>query len=100
MGTFVVVYDDEQSFLERWYNERQIHRWEIGNKRNEEEEGNSFGKLPYRVWNVGKYGPCADAAITGLMPPPLLELQVIVSIILLLQIQILFYIFWGVYVTF
>lgn len=40
------------------------------------DSGNSLEKLPYQVWNVSKYGACADAAITGVMPPPLMELQV------------------------
>ncbi|EPS61151.1 hypothetical protein M569_13648, partial [Genlisea aurea] len=31
--------------------------------------------LPYQIWNVNKYGICADAAITGDMPPPLMEIQ-------------------------
>lgn len=41
-----------------------------------EDSENSFEKFAYQVWNVNKYGACADAAITGVMPPPLMELQV------------------------
>ncbi|PHT42776.1 hypothetical protein CQW23_16801 [Capsicum baccatum] len=32
----------------------------------------TFSRLSYQLWNVNKYGSCVDAAITGLMPPPLL----------------------------
>ena len=41
-----------------------------------EDSGNSFETLAYQVWNVSKYSACADAAIIGVMPPPLMELQV------------------------
>ncbi|KAI4374680.1 hypothetical protein MLD38_012647 [Melastoma candidum] len=32
-------------------------------------------RLPYQLWNVNKFGTCADTAITGIMPPPLVEAQ-------------------------
>lgn len=35
----------------------------------------SFTQIPFQIWSVNKYGQCTDAAIAGLMPPPLLELQ-------------------------
>ncbi|KAJ4809508.1 Rab3 GTPase-activating protein non-catalytic subunit [Rhynchospora pubera] len=41
----------------------------------QDEQENSFPNLPFQLWNVSKFGSCADAAIVGLMPPPLLELQ-------------------------
>lgn len=43
-----------------------------------EDMGNSYERLPYQLWNVNKYGSTVDAAITGVMPPPLMELQVII----------------------
>lgn len=61
-----------QSLLQRWFQEASSRIWE--NMKDPEDE-NSYGKLPYQLWNVSKYGSCADAAIVGLMPPPLLELQ-------------------------
>jgi hypothetical protein len=57
----------------------------------EEDAGDegSFGRIPFQIWNVSKFGSCADAAIVGLMPPPLLELQVTcLCIILLLLLDI------------
>ncbi|CAM8889523.1 unnamed protein product [Rhodiola kirilowii] len=36
---------------------------------------NNHSKIPYQLWNINKYGTCADAAITGVMPPPLMEVQ-------------------------
>ncbi|KAF3783718.1 hypothetical protein EJ110_NYTH31826 [Nymphaea thermarum] len=56
---------DIQNFLQKWFQEMQSYRRE-----------NDYGRLPYQLWNVGKFGPCTDAAITGIMPPPLLELEV------------------------
>lgn len=44
-------------------------------RQDSENSGTSFGRLPYQLWNVSKYGSCADAAITGIMPPPLVEVQ-------------------------
>ncbi|KAH9778995.1 hypothetical protein WN944_014261 [Citrus x changshan-huyou] len=44
-------------------------------QRDSEDLENSYERLPHQLWNVSKYGPCADAAITGLMPPPLMEVQ-------------------------
>ncbi|KAH0986520.1 hypothetical protein GBA52_013697 [Prunus armeniaca] len=44
-------------------------------KRSSDDFGRSYGKLPYQLWSVSKYGTCADAAITGIMPPPLMEIQ-------------------------
>ncbi|GAV60718.1 hypothetical protein CFOL_v3_04247 [Cephalotus follicularis] len=67
---------DIQDMLQRWSQETQGHFWDQKHKRSDLEElGNSYGRLPYQLWNVSKYGSCADAAITGVMPPPLMELQ-------------------------
>ncbi|KAF5208214.1 Rab3 gtpase-activating protein non-catalytic subunit [Thalictrum thalictroides] len=67
---------DVQSLLRRWCQETRSHLWdENWRKREPEDPGSSYGRLPYQLWNVSKYGSCLDAAITGIMPPPLLELQ-------------------------
>lgn len=63
-----------KSLLQRWFQEASSRIWE--NMKDPEDE-NSYEKLPYQLWNVSKYGSCADAAIVGLMPPPLLELQLL-----------------------
>ncbi|MQL87638.1 hypothetical protein Taro_020188 [Colocasia esculenta] len=61
---------DIKSFLQRWFNDG----WEGKLQKTEEGEADTYGKIPHQVWNVSKFGACADAAITGIMPPPLLEL--------------------------
>lgn len=66
-----------QNMLQKWFEETQTHFWGQKPKRQGLEDfGNSSEKLAYQLWNVGKYGNCADAAITGIMPPPLMEPQV------------------------
>ncbi|KAI8006336.1 Rab3 GTPase-activating protein non-catalytic subunit [Camellia lanceoleosa] len=62
-----------QSMLQRWFQETSSQFWD--QKRDADDSGSSHGRLPYQLWNVNKYGSCADAAITGIMPPPLLERQ-------------------------
>lgn len=64
---------DIQSMLQRWFQETRTQFWD--HKRDPDDSGSSFGRLPYQLWNVNKYGSCADAAVTGIMPPPLMELQ-------------------------
>lgn len=72
-----------QSMLHRRFQETQDQFWdEMSEKSSFEDPENSFGRLPYQLWNVNKYGSCADAAITGIMPPPLMELQVSICIAL------------------
>ncbi|KAF7822630.1 rab3 GTPase-activating protein non-catalytic subunit [Senna tora] len=67
---------DIQNMLRKWFEEKQAHFWGQNSKgQNSEDFENSFEQLPYQLWNVGKYGNCADAAITGIMPPPLVEPQ-------------------------
>ncbi|KAK6230734.1 hypothetical protein QUC31_002252, partial [Theobroma cacao] len=51
-------------------------------KKDSEDIGNSNGRLPYQLWNVNRCGTCVDAAITGIMPPLLMELQVISNVAL------------------
>ncbi|XP_024959104.1 rab3 GTPase-activating protein non-catalytic subunit [Cynara cardunculus var. scolymus] len=66
---------DIQRVLQRWYQETQNRFWDQSADRDLEESENSYARLPYQLWNVSKYGSCVDAAVTGVMPPPLLELQ-------------------------
>ncbi|KAE9458046.1 hypothetical protein C3L33_10052, partial [Rhododendron williamsianum] len=66
---------DIQSMLQRWFQESHTQFWD--HKRDPDDSESSFGRLPYQLWNVNKYGSCADAAVTGIMPPPLMEVQVI-----------------------
>lgn len=67
---------DIQSMLQRWVQETHSRFWDQKPKnRDLDEFGNAYGRIPYQLWNVNKYGSCTDAAITGIMPPPLMELQ-------------------------
>ncbi|KAL4580430.1 hypothetical protein LXL04_016622 [Taraxacum kok-saghyz] len=68
---------DLQKVLEKWYQETQNQFWNP-NKDPEEVSDHSFDRIPYQLWNVNGYGSCTDAAITGVMPPPLLDLQVFI----------------------
>lgn len=64
--------------LQKWFQDTHSQFWDEKQKRRGQEESeNSYVRLPYQQWNVSKYGPCADAAITGMMPPPLMEVQVV-----------------------
>ncbi|ONK69028.1 uncharacterized protein A4U43_C05F18530 [Asparagus officinalis] len=63
---------DIQSLLQRWFQEARSRIWE---DLKDPEDESSFGRIPFQLWNVGKFGSSVDAAIVGLMPPPLLELQ-------------------------
>ncbi|KAG6637161.1 hypothetical protein I3843_11G156100 [Carya illinoinensis] len=67
---------DVQSILHRWFQETHTQFWDRKPKKGDLEAPETpYGRLPYQLWNVSKYGSCADAAITGTMPPPLMELQ-------------------------
>ncbi|XP_022982109.1 uncharacterized protein LOC111481046 isoform X3 [Cucurbita maxima] len=67
---------DIQNTLRKWFQESNARIWDPkSSSRDMEDSGNSFETLAYQVWNVSKYSACADAAITGVMPPPLMELQ-------------------------
>ncbi|KAI3703906.1 hypothetical protein L1987_74102 [Smallanthus sonchifolius] len=73
---------DIQRVLRRWYQETQNRFWnQSSTDRGSEESESSFALIPYQLWNVSKYGSCVDAAVTGVMPPPLLELQVAAFIV-------------------
>ncbi|KAL0328417.1 UNVERIFIED_CONTAM: Rab3 GTPase-activating protein regulatory subunit [Sesamum calycinum] len=64
------------NLLRRWFQETDSKFWDQEfYDSNSEDSGNSVVNLPYQLWNVSKYGLCADAAITGVMPPPLMEIQ-------------------------
>ncbi|CAL5193371.1 unnamed protein product [Lathyrus oleraceus] len=65
-----------QNMLQKWFEEAnpQFRNQKQKNQDSEDFE-NSQVKLPFQLWNIGKYGTCADAAVTGIMPPPLMEHQ-------------------------
>lgn len=66
-----------QNMLHQWFEDTESQFWDQTlKKRGSDDFGHSYGKLPYQLWSVSKYGTCADAAITGIMPPPLMEIQV------------------------
>lgn len=63
--------------LQQWFQETYSRFWDQkSRKRDSDDSGNSYKRLPYQLWNVSKRGSCADAAISGIMPPPLMEVQV------------------------
>ncbi|KAJ4948035.1 hypothetical protein NE237_031064 [Protea cynaroides] len=67
---------DVQTLLQQWFQEVRSQLWDQKlQKRDPEDPGSLYGKLQHQLWNVSKYGSCLDAAITGIMPPPLMELQ-------------------------
>lgn len=69
-----------QNMLQKWFEEAHAQLWNQKQKGQDSEDfDNSQQKLPYQLWNIGKYGTCADAAITGIMPPPLMEQQKTIS---------------------
>lgn len=63
--------------LQKWFENTHSQFWDEKPRRDQEGSEHSYDRPPYQLWNVSKYGPCADAAITGTMPPPLMELQVV-----------------------
>ncbi|XP_017980087.1 PREDICTED: uncharacterized protein LOC18507170 [Theobroma cacao] len=73
---------DIQSMLQRWFQETHSCFWDQNPKKDSEDIRNSYGRLPYQLWNVNRCGTCVDAAITGIMPPLFMELQVISNVAL------------------
>lgn len=69
---------DIKSLLQKWFQESRSQFWDQDyNDTFQGDSGSAVRSLPYQLWNVSKYGICADAAITGVMPPPLMEIQLI-----------------------
>jgi len=66
---------DLQNILQKSFQDVKSRLWKDKFEEEDTEHEGSFGKIPFQIWNVSKFGSCADAAIVGLMPPPLLELQ-------------------------
>ncbi|GAU35745.1 hypothetical protein TSUD_370110, partial [Trifolium subterraneum] len=65
-----------QNMLQKWFEDAHVQIWNQKQKGQDSEDfENSQVKLPFQLWNIGKYGTCADAAVTGIMPPPLMEQQ-------------------------
>lgn len=76
-GVIARFYGSEiQSMLQQWYHDSKSRFWDKRPRRQDSDDfGNPYGRLSYQLWNVSKSGTCADAAISGIMPPPLMELQ-------------------------
>ncbi|KNA08692.1 hypothetical protein SOVF_160380 isoform B [Spinacia oleracea] len=69
---------DLQDMLRRWFRETQTNFWDQKRKKRDLDDfEDSFERVPYQLWSVNKYGACADAAITGVMPPPLMDFEVL-----------------------
>lgn len=66
---------DIKNLLQQWLQESHSQFWDQDFNTLQDDPGSSVKSLPYQLWNVSKYGVCADAAITGVMPPPLMEIQ-------------------------
>ncbi|XP_078153880.1 rab3 GTPase-activating protein non-catalytic subunit [Carex rostrata] len=66
---------DIQDMVQKWSDGAGSRVWKNRFQDENEEEESNFSTVPFQLWNVNKFGSCADAAIVGLMPPPLLELQ-------------------------
>lgn len=64
---------DLQNMLQHWFQDLQNNF--LDHARKDRDLDGSFERLPYQLWSVNKYGACADAAITGIMPPPMLEFE-------------------------
>lgn len=65
-----------QSMVQKWVQEKNSNFWDQKNRKGDAEDtGSLYQRLPYQIWNVNKNGVCVDATVTGVMPPPLLELQ-------------------------
>ncbi|XP_048529914.1 rab3 GTPase-activating protein non-catalytic subunit [Triticum urartu] len=66
---------DLQIMLQKSFQEVKSRMWKDKFEQEDGEDTSSFEKIPLQIWNVSKFSSCVDAAIVGLMPPPLLELQ-------------------------
>ncbi|KZV29702.1 rab3 GTPase-activating protein non-catalytic subunit [Dorcoceras hygrometricum] len=66
---------DIMNLLQRWFHGTPSRFWDEDLDDGSSEDSRTVARLPYQLWNVSKYGLCADAAITGVMPPPLMEIQ-------------------------
>ncbi|PAN11904.1 hypothetical protein PAHAL_2G226600 [Panicum hallii] len=66
---------DLQNILQKAFQDVKSRLWKDKFEEEDTEDEGSFGRIAFQIWNVSKFGSCADAAIVGLMPPPLLELQ-------------------------
>ncbi|KAK3133083.1 hypothetical protein QOZ80_6AG0531920 [Eleusine coracana subsp. coracana] len=66
---------DLQNMLQKSFQDVKSRLWKDKFEEDDADDEGSFGKIPFQIWNISKFGLCADAAIVGLMPPPLLELQ-------------------------
>jgi hypothetical protein len=65
-----------QNMLQKSFQDVKSRIWKDKFEADDADDEGSFGKIPFQIWNISKFSSCVDAAIAGLMPPPLLELQV------------------------
>lgn len=68
---------DLQNVLKKAFQDVKSRLWKDKFEEQDVEDEETFGRIPFQIWNVNKFSSCADAAIVGLMPPPLLELQLL-----------------------
>jgi len=68
---------DLQNVLKKAFQDVKSRLWKDKFEEQDAEDEETFGRIPFQIWNVNKFSSCADAAIVGLMPPPLLELQLL-----------------------
>ncbi|XP_066397253.1 uncharacterized protein [Miscanthus floridulus] len=66
---------DLQSILKKTFQNVKSRLWKDKFEEQDAEDEETFGLIPFQIWNVSKFSSCAQAAIVGLMPPPLLEFQ-------------------------
>ncbi|KAG6385411.1 hypothetical protein SASPL_154246 [Salvia splendens] len=59
---------DIKSLLQQWFQESGSQSWDQDFNMFQDDSGKPVRILPYQLWNVSKYGVCADAAVTGVMP--------------------------------
>jgi len=78
---------EEQVLAHRKLREREgaegegLLGWRVGG--NSQDGEAAPNRLPFLMWNVNRTAGavvCADGALTGVMPPPLLEQQVIYTV--------------------
>ncbi|KAK8936827.1 hypothetical protein KSP39_PZI012390 [Platanthera zijinensis] len=67
---------DIQSLFLRWLEDKGSRMWD-SRLPSEEADDIPYGTISFQLWSINKYGNCVDASIVGIMPPPLLELQLL-----------------------
>lgn len=92
--------NEAQNLFRRWLEEDGSRMWD-SRLANEDIDDSPYGRIPFQLWSVTKYGSCVDAAIVGMMPPPLLELQVNLHLnIVLVLVLKLFHLLLDIFLFF